>query len=118
MIARIQQLRDHFGLTTRAFAIKCGINQPTLDRMLKGINALNLNCVSSILKTFPDVSAEWLMRGTGPMLLSLAPNQDVERINKLVNTIATLQDAIDAKNTTIATLTEHNKQLECQINTK
>ena len=99
MITRIQQLRDHFGLTTRAFAIKCGLNQPTLDRMLKGINALNLNCVSSILKSFPDVSAEWLMRGTGPMLLSLVPNQDGERINKLVNTIATLQDTIEQNQT-------------------
>lgn len=68
MIARIQQLKDHYGLSTRAFAIKCGMNQPTLDRMLKGINALNLNCVSSILHTFPDVSAEWLMREEGPMI--------------------------------------------------
>lgn len=86
--------------------------------MLKGINALNLNCVSSILKSFPDVSAEWLMRGTGPMLLSLVPNQDGERINKLVNTIGTLQDTIDAKSDSIATLTERIKQLEAQLSTK
>lgn len=117
MITRIQELRDHFGLTTRAFAIRCGINQPTLDRMLKGINALNLNCVSSILKSFPDVSAEWLMRGKGEMFNSEQPNSaELERINKLVDTIATLQDTINLKNDAIASLTERIKQLESQIN--
>lgn len=112
MIARIQQLRDHFGLSTRAFALKCGINQPTLDRMLKGINALNLNCVSSILLSFPDVSAEWLMRGVGPMLHSSTTNPDEERINSLLDTIATLQEAINAKSETIALLNERIKELE------
>ncbi len=119
MIARIQQLKDHFGLSTRAFALKCGMNQPTLDRMLKGINALNLNCVSSILQSFPDVSAEWLMRGVGPMLHSLAVNPDVEKLNTLVDTITTLvdtittlQETINAKSEQIATLTERIKQLE------
>lgn len=118
MITRIQQLKDHFGLSTRAFAIKCGINQPTLDRMLKGINALNLNCVSSILQSFPDVSAEWLMRGTGPMLHSLAKNPESDRLNTLVDTISTLQDTINAKSETIALLTERIKQLENQLNIK
>ena len=112
MIARIQQLKDHFGLSTRAFALKCGMNQPTLDRMLKGINALNLNCVSSILQSFPDVSAEWLMRGVGPMLHSLATNPDGDRLN------TTLQEVIDAKNAQIAMLTERIKQIENQLNSK
>lgn len=115
MIARIQQLKDHFGLSTRAFALKCGMNQPTLDRMLKGINALNLNCVSSILQSFPDVSAEWLMRGVGPMLHSLATNPEGERLNTLVDTIATLQDTINAKNDAIATLSNRVMQLENQL---
>ena len=118
MIARIQQLKDHFGLSTRAFALKCGMNQPTLDRMLKGINALNLNCVSSILQSFPDVSAEWLMRGSGPMLHSLVTNPESERINSLLDTIATLQEAINAKSETIALLNERIKELENQLKSK
>lgn len=118
MIARIQQLKDHFGLTTRAFAIRCGINQPTMDRMLKGINALNLNCVSAILKSFPDVSSEWLLRGEGPMLLSQAVSNDAEKIRKLVDTIATLQDTINSKNDSITSLAERVKQLESQSNSK
>ena len=86
------------------------------DRMLKGINALNLNCVSSILQSFPDVSAEWLMRGEGPMLHSLAVNPDVEKLNTLVDTITTLQETIKAKSETIAMLKDRITQLENKLN--
>ena len=54
MIDRIVLLKKHLGLSTRAFAIKCGMNQPTLDRMLNGVNALNLNCIVSILSTLQN----------------------------------------------------------------
>ena len=67
----------------------------------------------------PQVSAEWLMRGTGEMFNSEQPNSaELERINKLVDTIATLQDTINLKNETIAALTDRNKQLEAQLSTK
>lgn len=112
MLTRIQQLIKFYGLSTRGFAVKCGMNQPTLDRMLKGINALNLNCISSILTTFPEVSAEWLLRGEGEMLKSDITSKEMERINKLTNVVESLQEVIDTKNQTIAMLTERIKQLE------
>nr|DAO86757.1 MAG TPA: SOS-response transcriptional repressor [Caudoviricetes sp.] len=116
MITRIESLRDYFGLSTRAFALKCGLNQPSLDRMLKGINALNINCISAILATFPDVSAEWLLRGEGDMFKS--QSRETERINTLLDTITTLQEAINAKSETIAILNERIHQLENQLKNK
>lgn len=115
MITRIQQLKDHFNLSTRALAIKCGLNQPTLDRMLKGINAMNLNCISSILQSFPEVSAEWLMRGEGEML-NKPSTIDIDRISTLVDTIATLQKTINEKDKTIAVLAAQVEQLKNQLN--
>lgn len=109
MINRIQQLKDFYELSTRALALKCGMNQPTLDRMLKGINALNLTCVSAILTAFPDVSAEWLLRGEGEMLKQSISSKELERINKLNGVIESLQEVIEAK-------TERIKQLEIQLN--
>ena len=59
------------------------------------------------------------MRGTGEMFNSEQSNSaELERINKLVDTIATLQDTINLKNETIAALTERSKQLEAQLSTK
>ncbi len=116
MTERIKQVIEYAGLSTRAFALKCGMNQPTLDRMLKGINALNLNCVCAVLSNFPEISAEWFMRGQGSMLTANNTSLEAQRITKLVDTITTLQDTINEKNMTINVLSEQNQQLKNQLN--
>ena len=111
-INRIKAIINLSGLSDRAFAIKCGINQPTLFNQLKGIRAISLDTVLSIYKTFPDVSTNWLPLGEGDMLKS--QSRETERINKLVDTIATLQESINAKSETIAILNDRIKQIENQ----
>ncbi len=113
MIDRIKDIIKFSGLSDRAFALKCGINQPTLFNQLKGIRAISLDTVLSIYKTFPDVSTNWLLLGEGDMLKS--QSRETERINKLVDTIATLQESINTKSETIALLNEKIKLLESQI---
>lgn len=72
-----------------------------------------------VLYAYPEISAEWLMRGKGAMLIPDQTNSaEQERINKLVGTITTLQDTINAKNESIATLNERIKQLEARLTTK
>ena len=113
MIDRIILLKKHLGLSTRAFAIKCGMNQPTLDRMLNGVNALNLNCIVSILSTFPMLSAEWLLRGNGDMYLKQTDlinndSNDTQLIEMIrQKDIIIRNDAIE-----IGRLKERLKQLE------
>lgn len=119
MVSRIKQLITRMGSSTRAFALRCGLRQNTLSNQLNGMRELSLQTVAAILEMNPQVSAEWLMRGTGEMFNSEQPNSaELDRINKLVNTIATLQDTIDAKSNTISNLKERIKQLETQLNSK
>lgn len=68
--ARIKTLIDYLGLSVRAFAIGLGMNQQTLDRQLKSTKGINVETIEAILRKYQDVSAEWLMRGTGDMLIS------------------------------------------------
>ena len=119
MVSRIKQLITRMGASTRAFALRCGLRQNTLSNQLNGMRELSLQTVAAILEMNPQVSAEWLMRGTGEMFNSEQQNSaELDRINKLVNTIATLQDTIDAKSNTISNLKERIKQLETQLNSK
>ena len=119
MLNRIEELKKNLGLSTRALALKCGMNQPTLDRMLKGINALNLNCVTSILEVYPEVSAEWLIRGKGEMFLSQPIETDsIKRINSLLDTISTLQDTINNYKDTVSLLKEENQNIKNQLKNK
>lgn len=70
----------------------------------------------AILAAYPDVSSEWLLRGEGEMFVRKDDNsEDIARINGLVDTITTLNDALKSKSETIAMLKERITQLEKQL---
>lgn len=114
MINRVKDIICHYGLSNRAFALKCGIPQNTFNNQLNGVRELSLSTINAILKTYEGISAEWLMRGTGNMLISenIDSDSNLDRINKLVDTITTLQDAINEKTKTIKVLEEEIKNLK------
>lgn len=122
MIERIKEIIAYSGLSDRAFAIKCGLAQNTLNSQLNGVRELSLATVNAILSTFEDISSEWLLRGKGTMLLSdvehernIIPDSNMERMNRLVDTIATLQGALNEKDKTIKLLEEKVKRLETEL---
>lgn len=113
ILSRVKEIISFSSLSVRAFAIRCGISQRTLDNQIKGLRSVSLETTVSILHAFPEISAEWLMRGDGEMMAKEQVNSaELERINKLNGVVESLQEVIDAKNATILTLTERIKQLE------
>jgi transcriptional regulator with XRE-family HTH domain len=122
MVERIKSIINYYKLTDRAFAIKCNIKQNTLSRQLGGTSEVSLSTIDAILSTFEDISSEWLLRGKGTMLLSdvehernIIPDSNMERMNRLVDTIATLQGALNEKDKTIKLLEEKVKRLETEL---
>ncbi len=115
IVERLQKILSYSNLSVRALAIKCSLKQQTLDKHIKGISEPSANTLIGIAAAFPELSTEWLLLGNGPMLKE---DKESERINSLIDTIATLQDTINAKSDQIATLTERVKQLENQLNSK
>lgn len=106
-------------LSERAFAIKCGIKPNTFNNQLTGARELSLATANAILSSNEDISAEWLLRGQGSMLLSEKTNDpNIERIERLVDTIATLQATINEKTKTIQLLDEENQRLKRELNIK
>lgn len=49
--------------------------QVRLSRQINNGATITFETVSNILDTFPDVSAEWLLRGKGEMLIASSPNE-------------------------------------------
>ncbi|WP_320906212.1 helix-turn-helix transcriptional regulator [Bacteroides nordii] len=117
MINRIKEIIAYSGLSDRAFAIKCGVAQNTLNRQLNGVRELSLVTVNAILNTFEDISTEWLLRGKGEMLISESTRKDesTERIARLVDTITTLQGTINEQMKTIQLLNEENKRIKGEL---
>lgn len=70
MIQRIKALATFEGLTIADFALKIGISPNTLSNYVQERRKLSLQVVEAILAAFPEVSAEWLIRGKGAMIIS------------------------------------------------
>ncbi len=117
MTSRIKEIIAYSGLSDRAFAIKCGVAQNTLNRQLNGVRELSLVTVNAILSTFEDISTEWLLRGKGEMLISesIKKDESTERITRLVDTIATLQGTINEQMKTNQLLTEELKRTKGEL---
>ena len=113
LLERLNAVASYSKLSQRAFALKCGLKQPTLDKQLKGLRSVSTDTIIAICKMYPEISREWFLLGEGEMLKD--QNKEIKRINHLVDTIATLQETINAKSETIATLNERIRQLESQL---
>lgn len=68
MIQKIKEIIDFYRLSGPKFAAKIGISPNTLNNYLQGKNKISLALIEAILTAFPEVSAEWLMRGKGQMI--------------------------------------------------
>lgn len=109
MVDRIKQIIKYYNLSARAFSIKCCIAQNTFSRQLNGVREISFTTIKSILYKCPEISAEWLLRGNGEMLLtSEQPTDTEDRLNKLVDTITFQQD-------TIKNLQAKIKELEAEL---
>ena len=105
MVNRISKLIESTGLNPTSFAAKIGVQQMTLWGQLNGKRKLSLDSVMAILNSYPELSAEWLMRGTGEM--KKGNDAQEKRISNLIDVITMQQE-------TIRNLTEKVKQLQNQ----
>lgn len=118
MIERLKSIISQMGLSDRAFALKCGIAQNTLSRQLSGAREVSLTTISAVLENNPEISAEWLLRGNGEMLLTSeqpTASSESDRLSKLIDTIAFQQDTINNLQRRINELETTNKRLEVEL---
>ena len=67
VLERINHLINDCGESKNALANKCDMAPQTFGRYVNGDNKITVSLVSSLLEVFPDLSAEWLLRGEGAM---------------------------------------------------
>lgn len=66
---RLMSILENKQLSVNALSKIIGMSQTTLNTQLKGERTLAASVVEKFLLSFSDVSAEWVMRGTGNMYL-------------------------------------------------
>lgn len=119
ILERIKEFISIKGLTPRAFAIKIDFNYSTLNNYLTGRRStIDLELVNKTLSSFENLSAEWLLRGKGEMLLTSeqpTTSNESDRLSKLIDTIAFQQDTINNLQRKIKELETINKRLEVEL---
>lgn len=65
---RIKKIQEYSGLSLGVFASRTGIKAASLSHILNGRNNPSLDVVMKIHETFPEISWDWMLYGTGPML--------------------------------------------------
>lgn len=112
VIQRIEELRNGMQLSSSAFALSIGENAATYMRSVNGTNKMTLKIVLEVLAKYPEVSADWLIKGIdtpidGELSTAPAPTEAAQNdsdADVLLRTIVTLQRVIDEQQQTIREL--------------
>ena len=116
MINRIKEVITYSGLSERGFAIKWGLKPTTINNQLIGKREISLATIIAISSSFEEISAEWLLRGTGSMLIQKEETEPgMDKLKSIVYTIANLQDEINEKTMLTQRLLEENQKLKGEL---
>lgn len=75
---RVREFLSCNSISINSLAKQINVAQATLNPQLRGDRTLAANIVVKILEAFPDISAEWLLRGEGEMYKSNSGSAQVE----------------------------------------
>lgn len=67
VLQRIMLIISNYGLSKSAFSNKVEMEQTTVNNQILGKRSISVYLILNTLKSFKDISAEWLMRGEGDM---------------------------------------------------
>jgi len=114
--ARIRELIQFLDITDNAFAKKIGVTQSVIASMFQRGTEPSAKVITSILCTYEEISAEWLLRGKGDMLFQKEETEPgMEKLKSIVYTIANLQDEINNKTMQTQRLLEENQKLKGEL---
>lgn len=82
-------------LSKRAFDNRINMEQTTVNNQLIGKRGISIDLIINTLLEFPEVSAEWLLRGEGEMLKSPSTSETFVDISKYVTEIESLKAEIN-----------------------
>ena len=88
----------------------------TINNQLIGKREISLATIIAISSSFEEISAEWLLRGTGSMLIQKEETEPgMDKLKSIVYTIANLQDEINEKTVLTQRLLEENQKLKGEL---
>lgn len=89
---RLKAVIAYSGLNDSSFAKRIGVQQMTLWRQLNGARKISLETIMAVADSFPEIDANWLLRGSGAMLSDNSAQE--KRLDNLIDVISMQQETI------------------------
>lgn len=110
---RIQRMLKNKRISGNELAKIIGISSTSVYNYLSGEVRAPLSFVSMILESFPDLSAEWLLRGEGEMFLPQRKSTYLEMAEKLhAPLMASEPSSLTAQ---VERLTQKQEEMQSQL---
>lgn len=78
ILARIEEISKHEGITIGALEKKIGASKGVLSRAISRGTDIQAKWIESLVENYPNYSTEWLLTGNGSMLKSAREEPQVE----------------------------------------
>ncbi len=116
VIDRVGTVIGNKKLSRTAFSKLIGMPQTTVNNYILGIRSISFEFAERILEAFPDISAEWLMRGKGNMCISGQESYPVSDfdIELIKQSLRFSQDTVEKQRKTIAELEDEILSLKAE----
>ena len=117
---RVKQAMDQLSISAYAIAKSCSINERTIYEQTNGSSKIGTSVLAALLAYCPQLSAEWLLRGAGDMLISSVvptertPRDDRETTEQITKDEPTTEDSSDAAAAYIEKIEQLQAELEQQ----
>lgn len=79
MLDRIALILKHKNLTSAKFADEIGVQRSSISHVLSGRNKPSLEFIQKILKTYNEISSDWILFGKGKMISDQENEVEVKR---------------------------------------
>lgn len=79
MLNRIALILKQKNLTSAKFADEIGVQRSSISHVLSGRNKPGLEFIQKILKTYPEISSDWILFGKGKMMIDQENEPEVQR---------------------------------------
>lgn len=92
---RIRNVLEKFNVTVYSLSKECCLNQKTLNNQINAETQLSASTILLVLNKFPNISAEWLLRGKGQMTIDEAKHSNLkEDLKTLSDRVSRLEQII------------------------
>ena len=94
---RIKEIKEYSRLGQQEFADKAGLSKAVVSRVLNEKANAGMKVVFQVLEAFPEVNADWLIRGRGEMIVEKKQQNKQISLEKEVKNLRTRIEDLERK---------------------